>query len=238
MQQETNTGNAAATLIERAKPYVANWTLQKTFRLCKHGVLGMGVGFILRFIGGVSSTAPLQTFGEILALLGILGIVLGLVAGIIHSHIAIIRSKDKTERGLAIRVLATSYGIVLGIFGIAAFFGNGPAFLKPIGAVALIVMFLGFIFLAMVIMGIASFGELGEAFNFTPSGSKRLYNDLPTVEEYMAQNPREGHRQIACNRCGSPNIHQFGLTRESDDRRVFKCMTCNTFLYKKDGATY
>lgn len=233
MQQGTSSTNAVATILARAKPYVTNWTIQKTFQLCKHGGLAMLAGFAVSFIGMVAETAPLSTFGQTVTILGFLAILLGLAGGIIHSHIAIIRSKDREERSLAIRVLSISYGIVLGIMGLLAMAGNGPAFLKPVGAVVMIAIVLGIFFMAAVILGIVDFDEFLEAINFIPKQNKDLYEALPDVDAYLEQ-----HGGRACYRCGSTNVHQFSLGRGTDTRKAYKCMSCDRYLYRTAIATY
>lgn len=62
------------------------------------------------------------------------------------------------------------------------------------------------------------------------------YESLPGVDEYMERHGEQ--RGIACYKCQSRNIHQFGLASKNDDRRIFKCMTCNIWLYKGWGANY
>ncbi len=61
----------------------------------------------------------------------------------------------------------------------------------------------------------------------------RSYFDIPTVDEYLKQNPKcnTGYG-IRCVKCGSKSIKKQGLINSNSYLRVHVCNHCGERLYK------
>ena len=59
------------------------------------------------------------------------------------------------------------------------------------------------------------------------------YRSWPTVDQYLEKNPELGQGQgIACSKCGSKSIRNWGVANGDDKRRLHSCNTCGTELYR------
>lgn len=66
----------------------------------------------------------------------------------------------------------------------------------------------------------------------------RKWKTWPTLDEYIKLYPQTATNSgIACYKCRSKKIFQFGFEKRDDVKRIHKCMICNTFLYRTKHQT-
>jgi hypothetical protein len=59
------------------------------------------------------------------------------------------------------------------------------------------------------------------------------YRSWPTVNQYLEENPELGNGQgIACIKCGSKSIRNWGISNGDDKHRLHSCNSCGTELYR------
>ena len=75
-------------------------------------------------------------------------------------------------------------------------------------------------------------------FYWGDSSAGRKWRTWPTLDEYVKLYPQTATSGgIACYKCRSKKIFQFGFEERDDARRIHKCMICNTFLYRTKHQT-
>lgn len=215
---------ATTTLLDDTKPKrkLPTWPLYFTFG-------GTVVLVALMFV--ISSSDFGDTLlGNVLGPAGGMLATLGLIASLVQAHFAALRPRNKIDRNVAHMVLL--FGYLGGLAVIGGYSSSGPrADTQPwqtISNISGLAMF-------AIILGLIAVGA-----GWRPTGPDQLlaYHRLPTIDQYMTKHPRKPGRPIACHKCNSYGINNYGLNGKQDDRRMHFCASCGTLLYKTRGLTF
>ncbi len=191
--------------------------------------LGVGGLFVvlLTVITGSSfgETARGNTVGGVCGILA----ALAFLTSFVQAHFKVRRGDGEDNPWLAKTVLFFGYATLLIVgFAFVADWQPGGLNIGPNIAAAIglsLFAFLGYV----VLIG---FGWA------TPPGQLLLHRRLPTVSEYMAKHPSKPGQPIACRKCNSYSIKNYGLNGKRDARRVHFCVACSSLLYKSRGPIY
>lgn len=203
--------------------WLFTWRLALTL-----GVTITFVGLLFAITGNGLGDTPLGNAAA--AACGMLG-ALGVLTTFVHAHFSATRRTYDPDRDLAHLVLVLGYALIFTLT--AGYFLEWKPERTSVDTTIGTIAIFGVIGIILVAVAYAM-----DWIGATPHALDVLYRELPTVDEYMAAHPPQPGRPIACHKCNSYRIHHYGLIHRRDPRRVHRCQSCNTTLYKTRGLNY
>lgn len=224
----SHTSGTPAPFYVRLRNAVTSWPLKRWVSLIWIGLAGFFIGavpmsFMMNLDPRPDGALAVLT---VIAGVGTLLFLLSFAVSFVLSHVVFFRrGRTHVNRVMSRNVLITGYLIALFIAGMNGMNEDAPAYLQALTPAVYIIGLgvLGWMTLLML-------GILPDTSRRATPEQLDFYDSLPHADDYIQQHSGSG--RPACYHCNSTTIHQFGLATRNDERRVFKCMTCDTWLYR------